>query len=161
MFCFFFFVFFQERQFLVASILVEFLVSANFYILRGIYLPQWSPGAIFLALFLRSQVTNTLTLGLIFIPKLWYQHKQVSTICACVSTWLCFNFFFYNFWLNLLLFIIDLNRSLHQFICRMQYLDVYSILYFKTETNKKQFYFVHFFPIFTVSLFWNIYTEIY
>lgn len=67
----------QERQFLVASILIEFLVSANFYILRGFYLPEWSPGAIFLALFLRSQVTNTLTVGLIFLPKLWYQHKQV------------------------------------------------------------------------------------
>lgn len=37
-----------------------------------------SPSAIFLALFLRSQLTNTMALGLIFVPKLWYQHKQVS-----------------------------------------------------------------------------------
>ncbi|XP_037926728.1 probable G-protein coupled receptor 158 isoform X3 [Hermetia illucens] len=69
---------FRERQFLVASLLIEFLVSTNFYILRAIYLPELSPGEIFLALFLRSQLTNTITVGLIFLPKLWYQHKQGS-----------------------------------------------------------------------------------
>uniref|UniRef100_A0A6B2EEA6 Putative g-protein coupled receptor n=1 Tax=Phlebotomus kandelakii TaxID=1109342 RepID=A0A6B2EEA6_9DIPT len=69
---------FRERQFLVASILIEFVVSSIFYTLRALYLPELSPGAIFLALFLRSQLTNTVTLGLIFLPKLWYQHKQGS-----------------------------------------------------------------------------------
>uniref|UniRef100_A0A1B0C9Q1 Putative g-protein coupled receptor 158 isoform x3 n=1 Tax=Lutzomyia longipalpis TaxID=7200 RepID=A0A1B0C9Q1_LUTLO len=69
---------FRERQFLVASILIEFVVSSLFYILRALYLPELSPGAIFLALFLRSQLTNTVTVGLIFLPKLWYQHKQNS-----------------------------------------------------------------------------------
>ncbi|XP_055295866.1 probable G-protein coupled receptor 158 isoform X2 [Sitodiplosis mosellana] len=67
---------FRERQFLVASISAEFIVSVNFYILRAIYLNSWGPGTIFLILFLRSQFTNTITMGLIFLPKLWYQHKQ-------------------------------------------------------------------------------------
>lgn len=68
----------QERQFLVATLIIEFLVSTTFYVLRFFYLPEMSPSAIFLALFLRSQLTNTMALGLIFVPKLWYQHKQVS-----------------------------------------------------------------------------------
>ncbi|XP_067624423.1 uncharacterized protein smog isoform X2 [Eurosta solidaginis] len=69
---------FRERQFLVATLAIEFLVSAAFYVLRFFYLPEMSPSAIFLALFLRSQLTNTMALGLIFVPKLWYQHKQVN-----------------------------------------------------------------------------------
>ncbi|XP_049530450.1 probable G-protein coupled receptor 158 isoform X3 [Anopheles darlingi] len=67
---------FRERQFLVASILIEFLVSSTFYILRFWYLDEFNPSTLFLALFVRSQLTNTVTLGLIFLPKLWYQHKQ-------------------------------------------------------------------------------------
>lgn len=70
--------YFQERQFLVATLAIEFLMSTTFYVLRFFYLPEMSPSAIFLALFLRSQLTNTMALGLIFVPKLWYQHKQVS-----------------------------------------------------------------------------------
>jgi G protein-coupled receptor 158 len=72
------FFFFKERQFLVASISIELIVSSTFYITKGLYLDQFNPSALFLALFIRSQLTNTITLGLIFIPKLWYQHKQVS-----------------------------------------------------------------------------------
>ncbi|XP_053961780.1 uncharacterized protein LOC128865430 isoform X1 [Anastrepha ludens] len=68
---------FRERQFLVATLVIEFLVSTTFYVLRFFYLPEMSPSAIFLALFLRSLLTNTMALGLIFVPKLWYQHKQV------------------------------------------------------------------------------------
>lgn len=71
---------FRERQFLVASILIEFVASATYYILRGWYLDQFNPSTLFLALFIRSQLTNTITLGLIFLPKLWYQHKQVRNI---------------------------------------------------------------------------------
>ncbi|XP_012155421.1 uncharacterized protein LOC101453059 isoform X2 [Ceratitis capitata] len=67
---------FRERQFLVATLAIEFLMSTTFYVLRFFYLPEMSPSAIFLALFLRSQLTNTMALGLIFVPKLWYQHKQ-------------------------------------------------------------------------------------
>ncbi|XP_059616639.1 probable G-protein coupled receptor 158 isoform X2 [Phlebotomus argentipes] len=69
---------FRERQFLVISISIEFIVSSIFYTMRALYLPELSPSEIFLALFLRSQLTNTVTLGLIFLPKLWYQHKQGS-----------------------------------------------------------------------------------
>ncbi|XP_017486299.1 PREDICTED: uncharacterized protein LOC108374738 isoform X3 [Rhagoletis zephyria] len=68
---------FRDRQFLVAALAIEFLVSTTFYVLRFFYLPEMSPSAIFLALFLRSLLTNTMALGLIFVPKLWYQHKQV------------------------------------------------------------------------------------
>lgn len=86
---FFFFSFlyipnYKERQFLVASILAEFIVSVNFYILRAIYLDSWGPGTIFLILFLRSQLTNTLTMVLVFLPKLWYQHKQVSSLSSII-----------------------------------------------------------------------------
>ncbi|XP_055370745.1 uncharacterized protein LOC129605163 isoform X2 [Condylostylus longicornis] len=76
---------FRERQFLVAALIIEFIVSSSFYILRVIYLPELSPGAIFLALFIRSQLTNTVTLGLVFLPKLWYQHKQVCSLAHDLS----------------------------------------------------------------------------
>ncbi|XP_055850165.1 probable G-protein coupled receptor 158 isoform X2 [Episyrphus balteatus] len=76
---------FRERQFLVASLLLEFTVSSTFYIARVIYLPELSPGAILLALFLRSQLTNTITLGLVFVPKIWYQHKQVRSLAHDLS----------------------------------------------------------------------------
>ncbi|XP_039429326.1 probable G-protein coupled receptor 158 isoform X2 [Culex pipiens pallens] len=76
---------FRERQFLVASILIEFLVSSTFYILRFWYLEEFNPSTLFLALFVRSQLTNTITLGLIFLPKLWYQHKQVRSLAHEVS----------------------------------------------------------------------------
>lgn len=69
---------FRERQFLVASIIIEFITSTTFYVIRACYLIDFSPGTLFLALFIRSQLTNTITLGLIFLPKLWYQHKQVG-----------------------------------------------------------------------------------
>ncbi|KAJ6646142.1 putative G-protein coupled receptor [Pseudolycoriella hygida] len=70
---------FKERQFLLASLLIEFLVSTTYYVLRLVYMAELSPGEIFLALFLRSQLTNTVTVILIFLPKLWYQHKQVRS----------------------------------------------------------------------------------
>ncbi|KAM8716674.1 hypothetical protein ACLKA7_003534 [Drosophila subpalustris] len=67
---------FRERQFLVTTLTLEFLVSSSFYLMRFFYLPEMSPSAILLALFVRSQLTNSFALGLIFVPKLWYQHKQ-------------------------------------------------------------------------------------
>ncbi|KAI8118663.1 putative G-protein coupled receptor 158 [Lucilia cuprina] len=76
---------FRERQFLVTTLIIEFIVSLTFYILRYFYLPAMSPSAIFLALFLRSQLTNTIALGLIFVPKLWYQHKQVRSLAHDLS----------------------------------------------------------------------------
>ncbi|XP_075153883.1 G-protein coupled receptor 158 smog isoform X2 [Haematobia irritans] len=76
---------FRERQFLEVTLIIEFIVSSVFYILRYMYLPVMSPSAIFLALFVRSQLTNTIALGLIFVPKLWYQHKQVRSLAHDLS----------------------------------------------------------------------------
>lgn len=68
---------FQERQFLVASIVIEFIVSFSYYIIRDWYLSELNPTTLFLALFIRSQLTSTITMVLIFLPKIYYQHKQV------------------------------------------------------------------------------------
>lgn len=68
---------FQERQFLVASIVLEFLVSFSYYIIRDWYLSELNPTTLFLALFIRSQLTSTISMVLIFMPKIYYQHKQV------------------------------------------------------------------------------------
>ncbi|XP_070075613.1 metabotropic glycine receptor isoform X2 [Drosophila takahashii] len=76
---------FRERQFLVTALTLEFLVSSSFYFLRFLYLPEMSPSAILLALFIRSQLTNSFALGLIFVPKLWYQHKQVRSLAYDLS----------------------------------------------------------------------------
>ncbi|KAH8403152.1 hypothetical protein KR222_006136 [Zaprionus bogoriensis] len=76
---------FRERQFLVTTLTLEFLVSSSFYFLRFVYLPEMSPSAILLALFIRSQLTNSFALGLIFVPKLWYQHKQVRSLAYDLS----------------------------------------------------------------------------
>ncbi|KPU74368.1 uncharacterized protein Dana_GF23529, isoform E [Drosophila ananassae] len=76
---------FRERQFLVTALTLEFLVSSSFYFLRFVYLPEMSPSTILLALFVRSQLTNSFALGLIFVPKLWYQHKQVRSLAYDLS----------------------------------------------------------------------------
>jgi G protein-coupled receptor 158 len=68
----------QERQFLVVSIVIEFIVSFSFYIFRDCYLSELNPTTLFLAMFIRSQLTSTITMVLIFVPKIYYQHKQVS-----------------------------------------------------------------------------------
>lgn len=72
-----FILFMQERQFLVASIVIEFVVSFGYYIIRDWYLSELNPTTLFLALFIRSQLTSTITMVLIFLPKIYYQHKQV------------------------------------------------------------------------------------
>lgn len=67
----------QERQFLVASIVIEFIVSFSYYIIRDWYLSELNPTTLFLALFIRSQLTSTVTMVLLFLPKIYYHHKQV------------------------------------------------------------------------------------
>ena len=64
----------------MASILVEFIVSTIYYVIRDWYLSEFNPTTLFLALFIRSQLTNTITMVLIFLPKLYFQHRQVSKI---------------------------------------------------------------------------------
>ncbi|XP_023712991.2 probable G-protein coupled receptor 158 [Cryptotermes secundus] len=69
---------FQERRFLCFAIIVEATVSGAFYVLRILYSRSLHPDFSFLAYFTRSQLTSTVVLLVIFTPKLWYQHKQVT-----------------------------------------------------------------------------------
>ncbi|XP_021920133.1 probable G-protein coupled receptor 158 isoform X3 [Zootermopsis nevadensis] len=69
---------FQERRFLCLAIVVEATVSGAFYVLRIVYSRSLHPDYSFLAYFTRSQLTSTVVLLVIFTPKLWYQHKQVT-----------------------------------------------------------------------------------
>lgn len=68
----------QERNFLVAAIIIEFVVSIVYYSFRAIYVDLMSAQVVFLCLFVRSQLTNTVTLGLVFLPKLLHPQKKVS-----------------------------------------------------------------------------------
>ncbi|XP_077285240.1 G-protein coupled receptor 158 smog [Arctopsyche grandis] len=71
---------FQERRFLCAAICVEAIVSGVFYVLRAFYVTTLHPDYMYLAYFVRSQLTSTVVILLIFTPKLWYQHKQVRSL---------------------------------------------------------------------------------
>ncbi|XP_068084648.1 metabotropic glycine receptor [Anabrus simplex] len=66
---------FQERRFLCLAIAVEASVSGIFYVLRILFHATLHPDYSYLAYFTRSQLTNTAVLLLIFMPKLWYQHR--------------------------------------------------------------------------------------
>ncbi|RZF43571.1 hypothetical protein LSTR_LSTR008084 [Laodelphax striatellus] len=68
---------FEERRFLCCTVALEAIVSCGFYTIRALYWETLHPDHTFLATFVRSQLTSTLVLMLIFTPKLWYQHKQV------------------------------------------------------------------------------------
>lgn len=61
----------------MAAIIIEFVVSINFYIFRAVYVDQLNAQVLFLCLFVRSQLTNTVTLGLVFLPKLLHPQKKV------------------------------------------------------------------------------------
>lgn len=69
---------FQERCFLCVAITVEALISGTFYVLRFFYWETMQPDLNFVAYFARSQLTTTIVLLLVFIPKWWYQHFQVN-----------------------------------------------------------------------------------
>ncbi|GLV38847.1 smog [Carabus blaptoides fortunei] len=71
---------FQERQFLCVSICIELAVNILFYIIRAFYLPLLHPDHVLLAYFLRTQLTCTIVMFLIFMPKLWYHHKQARSL---------------------------------------------------------------------------------
>lgn len=66
----------------MAALIIEFVVSINFYILRAVYVDQLNAQVLFLCLFVRSQLTNTVTLGLVFLPKLLHPQKKVTTRAA-------------------------------------------------------------------------------
>jgi hypothetical protein len=68
---------FQERRFLCLAIVVEVTVSGAFYILRIFYSMSLHPDFSFLAYFIRSQLTSTVVLLVIFTPKA----RQFARIC--------------------------------------------------------------------------------
>ncbi|KAK9709583.1 7 transmembrane sweet-taste receptor of 3 GCPR [Popillia japonica] len=71
---------FQERNFLCAAISVELAVSTLFYIARVIIFPELHPDLVLIAYFIRTHCTVTPTLLLVFVPKFWYQQKQVRSL---------------------------------------------------------------------------------
>ncbi|KAI4464182.1 g-protein coupled receptor [Holotrichia oblita] len=71
---------FVERNFLCAAISVELAVSTLFYISRIIIFPELHPDLVLIAYFIRTHCTVTPTLLLVFVPKFWYQQKQVRSL---------------------------------------------------------------------------------
>nr|XP_018900451.1 PREDICTED: probable G-protein coupled receptor 158 [Bemisia tabaci] len=67
---------FNERTFLSGAVFVEILFSSVFYVIRILYWSAMSPTNVLVVAFIRSQLTNSLVLLLIFSPKFWYQQKQ-------------------------------------------------------------------------------------
>ncbi|XP_059473728.1 probable G-protein coupled receptor 158 isoform X2 [Neocloeon triangulifer] len=65
---------YREREFLCAALVVELLVSVPFYALRALAWPHLHPDVAFTAYVARSQLTNSIVLLLIFVPKWWYCH---------------------------------------------------------------------------------------
>lgn len=70
---------FKERHCLTASIFIEFIISSIYYVIRDWYLSELNPTTLLLALFIRSQLTNTVILILLFFPKIYYQRRRVSS----------------------------------------------------------------------------------
>ncbi|KAF4522803.1 hypothetical protein B566_EDAN014847 [Ephemera danica] len=60
---------FQERRFLYLALIVEGIVSGLFYVLRGLVWPHLHPDIAFVAYVIRSQLSNTIVLLLLFLPK--------------------------------------------------------------------------------------------
>ncbi|XP_045471874.1 probable G-protein coupled receptor 158 isoform X2 [Harmonia axyridis] len=71
---------FHERNFLCAAISLELAVSTIFYISRVSILPGLHPDYIMIVCCVRTQISTTITLLLVFLPKFWYQQKQVRTL---------------------------------------------------------------------------------
>ncbi|KAJ8921069.1 hypothetical protein NQ315_015865 [Exocentrus adspersus] len=71
---------FQERSFLCAAISIELAVSTLFYIARVVLLPSLHPDLVLVAYCVRAQLSQTVSLVLIFFPKFWYQQKQVRNL---------------------------------------------------------------------------------
>ncbi|KAL5005951.1 hypothetical protein ScPMuIL_017109 [Solemya velum] len=66
---------YSEGTYITAAIVYEALLSTIFYILRHVYWLNLHPDYLFLMYFLRCQLTITITLLLLFGPKLWYAHR--------------------------------------------------------------------------------------
>ncbi|XP_030748253.1 probable G-protein coupled receptor 158 [Sitophilus oryzae] len=71
---------FHERSFLCAAISLELAVSAIFYTVRAIVLHELHPNLVLIIYCIRTQLSQTILLVLIFLPKFWYQQKQVRSL---------------------------------------------------------------------------------
>jgi G protein-coupled receptor 158 len=71
---------FHERSFLCAAISIELTVSTLFYIGRILLLPGLHPDFVLIIYCLRTQLSTSMTLMLVFVPKFWYQQKQVRSL---------------------------------------------------------------------------------
>lgn len=59
---------------------MELAVSSLYYISRVLILPGLHPDIVLIIYCLRIQLSTTVTLVLVFIPKFWYQQKQVRSL---------------------------------------------------------------------------------
>ncbi|XP_022174165.1 probable G-protein coupled receptor 158 [Myzus persicae] len=66
---------FEERRFLFYAITAELTFSSIHNAIRAVYPIPFHQDVTFIAAFLRSLLTNTLALFIIFAPKVWYQKK--------------------------------------------------------------------------------------
>ncbi|XP_018576107.1 probable G-protein coupled receptor 158 isoform X2 [Anoplophora glabripennis] len=71
---------FHERSFLCAAISIELAVSTLFYVARVLIFPGLHPDLVLIVYCIRTQLSQTLGLVLIFFPKFWYQQKQVRNL---------------------------------------------------------------------------------
>ncbi|CAH1109091.1 unnamed protein product [Psylliodes chrysocephalus] len=71
---------FHERTFLCVAISLELATSALFYAARVLFFPGLHPDLILIIYCIRTQMSQTMALLLIFVPKFWYQQKQVRNL---------------------------------------------------------------------------------
>ncbi|KAL1490571.1 hypothetical protein ABEB36_013241 [Hypothenemus hampei] len=71
---------FHERSFLCAAVSLELAISVIFYAARISILDTLHPDLMLIIYCVRSQMSQTVSLLLIFLPKFYYQHKQVRSL---------------------------------------------------------------------------------
>ncbi|CAH1138703.1 unnamed protein product [Phyllotreta striolata] len=71
---------FHERTFLCAAISLELATSTLFYIGRVLFFPGLHPDLVLIIYCVRTQMSQTMAIILIFVPKFWYQQKQVRNL---------------------------------------------------------------------------------
>ncbi|XP_066247821.1 metabotropic glycine receptor isoform X1 [Euwallacea similis] len=71
---------FHERNFLCAVTSIELATSIIFYAVRISILNELHPDMVLIIYCVRSQISQTTSLFLIFLPKFWYQQKQVRSL---------------------------------------------------------------------------------
>ncbi|XP_022900982.2 metabotropic glycine receptor isoform X2 [Onthophagus taurus] len=71
---------FNERTYLCLAIIIELIGSLLFYVFRITIMPNLHPDTILIVYFIRSHLTTSVTLVLVFAPKFWYQQKQARSL---------------------------------------------------------------------------------